>query len=60
MTITQKDIVFVKLAKNFIKACNFIKDKVYDKCPLHEIPEDILAADFYTDLPRLELIDMGD
>ena len=32
-------------AKNFIKAYNFNKDKVYDKCILYKTPGDIFAAD---------------
>lgn len=59
MTITQKEI-FVKLNKEFIEACNFIKNEAYHKFPLHKTPEYILAADSYVDLPRLELVNARD
>lgn len=34
-------------AKNFIKAYNFNKGKVYNKCILYKTPGDVFAADIY-------------
>ena len=37
----------VQRAKNFIRACNFNRDEVYEKCILYKTPADIFTADIY-------------
>ena len=37
----------INRVKNFIKAYNFDKDEVYNKCSLYKTPGDVFALDIY-------------